>query len=360
MRGRRWARRGVLAFGVLATAGVVAATALAATTTVVEGLDNPRGLTFGPGGRLVIAESLTGVTDAKLKKKEGPEVRLLTAVPGVVDVAVADGLGRTYGVVGADAPENGPAGASTLVRARPGGEVDVIADIAAYQQSDPDEADLEGDPTESNANGLGLLGDGKFLVADAAGNDVLLVDERTGDITTVARFLPEQVPWPAGEPPFPAPPPGTPVPAEAVPTSVTVGPDGAYYVTELKGFPFSPGTSRIWRIEPGSVDAVCDPANDDVGPCTTVASGFSSLIDLAFGSDGAMYPLEIAKESLWAVEILGAPPLGALYRVKDGTKTELAGNLLFPGGVAVGDGEIYVTTGAVFGPDAGSVVRVSP
>jgi hypothetical protein len=47
--------------------------------------------------------------------------------------------------------------------------------------------------------------------------------------------------------------------------------------------------------------------------------------------------------------------------VKNGTRTEIApGTLLAPGGVAVaGDGAIYVTTGTVFGPDAGSVVRLS-
>ena len=27
------------------------------------------------------------------------------------------------------------------------------------------------------------------------------------------------------------------------------GPDGAYYVSELIGFPFTKGASRIWRID---------------------------------------------------------------------------------------------------------------
>jgi len=47
--------------------------------------------------------------------------------------------------------------------------------------------------------------------------------------------------------------------------------------------------------------------------------------------------------------------------VKHGTKTELApGTLFFPGGIAVGhDDDLFVTTGAVFGPGAGGVVRIT-
>ena len=354
-------RRSLLGVVALVAAGVLATGAAGGapeSTTVVEGLDNPRGLAVGEHGDLLVAESLTGISEVELKKHKA-DVEAVADLPGVVDVAVRRN-GRIYAVVAGDAPPGGPAPPSTLVRIRRNGTVEVVADIGAYQQTDPDRADLEDAPTESNPNGLALLPDRKVLVTDAAGNDLLLVDERFGRITTVARFLPEEVPWPEGTPPFPAPPPGTPTPAEAVPTSVTVGPDDAYYVTELKGFPFSPGTSRIWRIEPDVIEATCDPENDDRGACTTFATGYSSLIDLAFGRHGTMYPLEIAKASLWAVEVLGAPPIGALYEVdKDGDKRELApGTLLFPGGVAVGRGGIYVTTGAVFGPDAGTVVRI--
>ena len=48
--------------------------------------------------------------------------------------------------------------------------------------------------------------------------------------------------------------------------------------------------------------------------------------------------------------------------MKGGTKTELApGELLFPGGVDVSyDGTLYVTTGSVFGPGAGTVVGIKP
>jgi hypothetical protein len=76
-------------------------------------------------------------------------------------------------------------------------------------------------------------------------------------------------------------------------------------VSELIGFPFTKGTSRVWRIEPGSVGATCDPANSQTGACRSFATGFSSAIDLTFGRDGTMYVLEMAKDGLGGFLVLG-------------------------------------------------------
>jgi hypothetical protein len=331
---------------------VLAAPAMAAPTVVAGGLFDPRGIAAGPGERVLVAQSGSGeITQIKDADDDAPQISAFATLPldpelgGPVDVAVSRS-GRAYVLSGGD-----------LLHVRRNGETSLIADIAAYQKGDPDPDDQEGNPTESNPTGLAVLGGGRFLVADAAGNDLLLVD-RDGEITTVARFKPEEVPFPEGAPE--GPPPGTPVLAESVPTAVAVGPDGAWYVSELKGFPFHPGSSRIWRIEPGSTDATCDPTAPDSGPCTTFETGFTSVIDIAFGDDGELYVLEIVKAGLFAVEVLGGPPIGALWRVEDGSKTEIEpGSLLAPGGVAVGaDEELYVTTATFLGPGAGEVVRI--
>jgi glucose/arabinose dehydrogenase len=150
------------------------------------------------------------------------------------------------------------------------------------------------------------------------------------------------------------------VPAEAVPTAVAVGPDGAYYVSELTGFPFAKGAARIWRIEPGSVEAVCDPVAPS-GGCSSVATGFSSVLDLTFGPDGTMYVLELAKNGLAGALVLGNefPPTGDLWAVKNGVRTLVAGALAAPGGVTVdGNGSIFVTT-LTFGPPGGSVLNLN-
>ncbi len=329
---------------------------------VVEGLTDPRGISRAGGRTLLVAEGNGRITRIHPGRKGTASVRTFAefpfdpdAGPFPVDVAY-QGPRHVWATLAGDPA----AGGSRVVRLDRKGKVTLSFDIAAYQETDPDLDDQDDFPEESNPFGLAILTGGGVLLADSANNDLLRITNKR-KIKTVARFLREDVPWPDGLP-FPGPPPGTPTPAESVPTAVAIGPDGAWYVSELKGFPFIKGTSRIWRIEPGTENATCDPLHPDTGPCTTYATGFTSVIDLAFGRDGTMYVLEIAKESLLAVEIFGEPPIGALWAVDGGTKTELApGTLLAPGGVAVGyNGTLSVTTGTVFGPGGGAVVRINP
>lgn len=360
-----WQRALALSAAALVLALVLVAGAAAAgpARAVADGLFNPRGIAATSWGALLVAEQGSGEVTLALPWL-GVQQALATLPSsegggGPVDVAVGGlglgFLGETYVVMGGSKGGAGGPPLASLLRIDRFGDVKLVADIGAYQQTDPDPADQDGFPEESNPNGLAILPGGRILVADAANNDLLLV-EKGGSISTVARFPLETVPMPEGFPgPPDFPPAGTPLPAESVPTAVAVGPDGAWYVSELKGFPFAPGTSKIWRIEPGTTGATCPSAS-----CTVFASGFTSVIDLAFGRDGTLYVLEIAKAGLLAAET-GEPPVGALWAVRDGTRTELApGELLFPGGVAIGrwDGAAYVTTGAVFGPGAGKVVRV--
>jgi hypothetical protein len=340
-----------LCFAVIGVAAAVAADG----GTVASNLANPRGIDVGPGKRVFVVESATGAID-EIRKGE---TQTIATVPGAVDVAVS-GEGKMYAVTGGPgegAPPPPPESPlAKLVQIGHDGEAEVIADIGAYeaQHPDPDDLDMPPNPTETNPNGLALLPGHQFLVADAASNRLLLVS-KDGEISTVARFRPELVAWTLPNPPAPF------VPAEAVPTAVAVGPDGAYYVSELTGFPFTKGAARIWRIKPGTVDAVCDPAQiDPAGPCQSVATGFSSVIDLTFGRDGTMYVLEIAKNGLAGALVLGTefPPIGALWAVNDGSRTAISDSLVAPGGVAVDNqGDIFVTT-VTFGPPGGTVVNL--
>jgi sugar lactone lactonase YvrE len=360
-------RRATFAIGVVAALGLVGAASASAPSLPTD-LFNPRGIAAGPGGSLFVAQSGAGLI-TQIGTKGNGSVSTFATLPtqssdlgdlGPVDVAVS-GLGSTYVLMSGPASSAGSPFAQ-LDRVQPNGKTSLIADIGAFEAR-PENLDPydQGDPPfpeESNPNGLAVLSGNRILVADAANNSLPLIDKQ-GHITRVARFKPESLLWPAGLP-F-GPPEGTPVLVESVPTAVAVGPDGAWYVSELKGDPFIKGSSRIWRIEPGSVGAICDPEAPQSGPCRTVGTDFSSVIDLTFGADGTMYVLEIAKNGLGDVFFFGGPPIGALWAVKGGQKTELgAGTLLFPGGVVQGkNGALYVTTGAVFGPGAGAVVRVT-
>jgi hypothetical protein len=236
-----------------------------------------------------------------------------------------------------------------------------VVNIGKYQMHDPDPYDQENLPTDSNPFGLVALRDGTVLVSDAAGNDLLRVWPHSRKIRTVARIKPRLVKVPPGLPDVPPeeggplPPAGTPILSEAVATSVTVGADGYWYVGELRGFPATPGKSQIWRIKPGTRNALCDPVHPRRGACKRYATGFTSITDLAAGPKG-IYALELSKKS-WLDFELGVPGSteGGLFLVRrPGTHPrvrELArGQLTLPGGVDVSN-HVYLV-GPLFGPGA--------
>ena len=98
------------------------------------------------------------------------------------------------------------------------------------------------------------------------------------------------------------------LPAQPVATSVAIGPDGAYYVGELKGFPAPTAASRVWRIEPDARHARCGVSLD----CSIVADGFTSIVDLAFDKSGTLYVSELDEATWFAVEVTGNPVGGTV------------------------------------------------
>ena len=118
------------------------------------------------------------------------------------------------------------------------------------------------------------------------------------------------------------------------------GPDGAYYVSQLTGFPFEKGDANIWRVVPGQAP-------------TVYASGFTNLTDLAFAHDGSLYAVEIASNGL-LVE-----PIGALVKVTPGGNQHetIAGGLFAPYGVALTKKSAYVSTCAICVGE-GEVIRI--
>ena len=137
-------------------------------------------------------------------------------------------------------------------------------------------------------------------------------------------------------PPFLGLPAGAQIPMQAVPTSVAVRhKDPNVYVGQLTGFPFPPGAASVCAIHPD-------------GTTTVYASGFTNIVDIAWGPKGSLYVLEISANG-----ILSGDPTGALIRVwPNGKKTVVASEgLVAPGGVAIGkDGSVYVSN---YGTSAG-------
>ncbi|WP_250008519.1 ScyD/ScyE family protein [Actinoplanes sp. M2I2] len=146
-----------------------------------------------------------------------------------------------------------------------------------------------------------------------------------GRRATVASFPSRMVPAPARLPD--GTPRGMPVRMRAVPSAVTQGPDGAFYVAELTGFPYPPGRARVWRVVPGR-------------PPEVYAGGLTAVVDLAWGP-GGLYVLEIARNGL-----LSGDRTGALLHVPDQGphRVVASAGLIAPSGLTIRGRYAYVTT----------------
>jgi len=348
----------VLAAGLLAGTTAPAGAFHDTTEVLLSGLSSPKGLALAPNGELLVGQGALGPPGPiLLHDPETSTTEEITEPFNVVDVAAGNGQG--WALTGGGEP--GQEGAATLYRFDGTGTLTPVADIAAYQATDPDPFDLEEFPEDSNPYGLGSLPNGDALVVDAANNDLLRVTP-AGDITTVARFDVELVktdhlPREFGLPPR--------IPAEAVPTSVSVASDGSIFVGELKGFPFRPGSSRIWRIAPGAEGATCSVSTPDPA-CRTAARGFTSIQDIVVDlPNRALYVYELAEGGVLALEAgfeTGEFPPAVLLKVTGaGERTELApGELSQAGGLVVDGDDVYVTDGLFFGGRLLEVANTSP
>lgn len=320
-----------------------------AVTVVMTGLDNPRGLAFGPEGALYVVEAgrggsgpcivmrglnrCYGPTGALTRLWRGTQQRIATGLPSYADASGEatgahdvsfQGRGGAYVTIGLGADPAvrsgfGAAGAlfGTLVHVSASGRLKVVADISAHEAANNPDGNL------IDSNPFGVLAEpGARIVTDAGANALLEV-RANGDISTLAVF--------------PARPGRS---TDAVPTGVVLGPDGAYYVSELTGVPFAAGAARVYRVVPGQAP-------------TVFLGGFKTLIDLDFGPDGSLYVLEHATGAVF----FGGP--GRVIRIaQDGTRSVVVGGLTRPTSLVVDfDGTIYVTNkGLSIG--GGEVLRI--
>ncbi len=235
----------------------------------------------------------------------------------------------------------------TLLRVSPHQRVRIIADLVAYEQAN----NPDGGVPDSNPYGIDSYR-GRSIVSDAGANDLLSVSSN-GQIRTLAVFPnlgPVPVPELSCEPPPGFPPAGTLIPPQPVPTSVAVGPDGAYYVGTLTGFPFAPGNSAVYRVDPKS------------GQVTTFVGGLTHITGLDFGKDGSLYVAQMTDGSLLEGEICGEFVPGSVLKIKNGV-TEVLGQFPMVGDVAVDrQGNVYVTTGSILPGfvGGGSVMKITP
>jgi hypothetical protein len=318
--------------------GAAPAWARGKVEVLLSGLSSPKGVTIDIDGGPIVSQGAFGppgpVVKYVLRGRDHGDTIDITDPTNVIDVAVAPD--DSAWAIGGD---------GILYRAAPERTaIDAVLDIRAYQAEDPDPVDQDAFPEESNPYGLTALPSGDALLTDAANNDLLRVTP-DGDTTTVARFDLETISTdhlPPGPPPT--------LTAEAVPTTVAIGPDGWAYVGELKGYPFRPGTSHVWRVDPDAEDAFCSVKTRDPS-CSVYAEGFTAIQDIAFDRhNGRLYVYELAAEGVLPFEEgfeTGVFPSAVLLEVKKHKRTELAaGELSQPGGIAIAhDGTVFATDG---------------
>jgi hypothetical protein len=335
---------------------------------IASGLDNPRGLAFGPDGALYVVEAGRGGSSPLCLPENsappgrfrcygptgavtritgiGVQERVVTGLPSLAvpggDAATGPhdidfGFGNAFITIGfgGDPAVRAPfiaagIGLGNLVRVLPNGTWSYVVDLSAYETA----ANPDGGAIDTNPYGLRVLAD-QAIFTDAGANALLRIG-LDGRVSTLAAFPNRLVPSPLG---------GI-VPMQSVPTSVSLAPDGNYYVGELTGFPFPVGAAQVYRVPPQG------------GTPVVVATGFTNIIDVVIDRNGVGYVLEHDADGLFAP--LGPSEGGRLTRVtRDGTRTVIASTgLVRPGALAIGtDGAIYVTNRSV-SAGGGEVVRI--
>ncbi len=248
---------------------------------------------------LYVADGFPGIVS---RLTDGTLTPVVTDAPGTAGVDKHGGY-LAYTTTVSD-PQTDVTTASALHIMGPGGTV--VADTLAYENAqNPDQVNTYGikHPTQCQLDGLGPYAQyagaldshpysvtawkDKWVVAEAAGNDLLLVD-KAGNISTLAVLPPQPAVITADfaksnglDPKCFA---GVTYGFEPVPTDVEVGRNGMLFVTTLPGGAEGPelgARGSVYRVNPWT------------GHVTRLATGFLGATNLAIGPRGRIYVAEL-------------------------------------------------------------------
>jgi len=335
---------------------------LASVSVFAAGLNNPRGLKFGPDGYLYVAEGgpatnnlstvgeceqvlapvgpYTGGYNSRISKisPDGAQLTVVAdnlpssqtspalgnLVSGVADIAfIGDTL---YGIDAGAGCSHGLAGTTnTVFRVNSDGTTTTVADLSAFQKANP-VANPEEDDFEPDGTWYSMVSLGSTLYAIEPNHGELvriLVNGKIMRVIDISANL-----------------------GHVVPSALTFH-EGAFYVGDLGTFPVVPGSAEILKINNG-------------GKIKSISSGLTTVVGIAFDAQGRMYALET--DTFPGFTGPDAAGSGRVVRVNDdGSLTTIASGLVFPTAMTFGpDGALYVSNFG-FGvpvPDIGQIVRI--
>lgn len=329
----------------------------AAFTVIVSGLHAPRGLTFGPGDRLYVAEAglggpsnftvgYNGAVDEILNfQTNHPSVRPilsgLASLSADGDVLGASGLsahgnGGLYLIMGESGEGTGNSAFGELLKVTPGSQAKAVANIGSvdYQFTGANpQLDPGGQYPDANPYGVLAL-PGHTYVVDAGANtlDEVLAN---GTVKILAYFENN-------------------ITADSTPTFVAEGPDGALYIGTLAlvdSLVFGP-SAKIYRLDPRTLSSA--GGVPIIGKKNEWTTGLWPINGGTFGPDGSLYVSEL----ITSQDFSGGDVVKIPFH-SPATHISLTGQSLpFAAGVAVSrDGTVYAV-GLTVTPD-GFVARLA-
>ena len=336
----------------------------------VTGLNSPRGLKFGPDGKLYVAEGgsggttsttgtctqvigpvgpYTGGNTSQISRIDSEGTRTIIAsgfpstvdamgdLSGVADVAFLDGtlyaLEGGAGCSHGDALPNGVYSVNIKT-----GSWKLFANLSTFIQTHmvkyPNPPDFEPD--------------GTFYSMVEFQNRLYAVEPNHGQIVSIGTdgSMESVLDVSASE-------------GHIVPTAITVR-DGLFYLGNLNLFPIFPNFARILTVGHEECCRDSAPGLGDTGAHHSLhilssKAGFTTVVGTAFGPDGLLYVLEFSDAAGYPT-----PGDGKVVRVKaNGDIEDVATGLVVPTAMTFGpDGKLYVSNFGAAPPGAGQIVRI--